>query len=79
MFWGCFLYNKKGPYYIWKDKTDKEKYKAKEWIKKKNRELEPIYRLEWELLTKMQRVRITRNISSRKLKWRWCNRIGKLK
>jgi hypothetical protein len=25
MFWGCFLYNKQGPYYIWEDKIDKEK------------------------------------------------------
>jgi hypothetical protein len=59
MFWGCFLYNWKGPCYIWKDKIDKEKQEAKEWIKQKNKELEPLCKREWELATLMRRLKIT--------------------
>jgi hypothetical protein len=45
MFWGCFSYNKKGPFYIYKIETAKEKAQAVKEIqtlnnkcKKKKRE-----------------------------------------
>jgi hypothetical protein len=40
MFWGCFTYNKKGPYHIWKDETVAEKKEATEFIQKWNEEHE---------------------------------------
>ena len=78
MFWGCFSYDKRGPCHIWEDETDKEKEEAKEWLKKKNAELELICKEEWELTTPMRRLRITRNFRGTKPKWRWCEKTGKL-
>ena len=37
MFWGCFSFDKKGPYHIWKTETAKEKKAAKKEINKINK------------------------------------------
>jgi hypothetical protein len=44
MFWGCFTYDKKGPFHIWTPETKKEKEEAKKAVDKMNQELEPILR-----------------------------------
>ena len=41
MFWGCFTYDFKGPYHIWKPQTKKEFNKLKSIIKIWNEALEP--------------------------------------
>ena len=55
MFWGCFSYDKKGPFHIWKPETAAERKKADKKIAKLNEELEPLMREEWELCTPMRR------------------------
>jgi hypothetical protein len=62
MFWGCFSYNKKGPCYIWEDKTPKEKKESEVWLEQQNKILEPICKAEWEIQTAIRRVRISRNM-----------------
>lgn len=42
MFWGCFLYEAKGPCHCWLLESKKEKEKAEKEIAKLNEELEPI-------------------------------------
>ena len=39
MFWGCFSYDKKGPFHIWKAESTKEKKAAKEELKLLNKRL----------------------------------------
>jgi hypothetical protein len=46
MFWGCFSYNKKGPYHCWTLETNKEKEAASAWIDELNRKLKPIKKAE---------------------------------
>jgi len=79
IFWGCFSYDLKGPYYIWEEETLVEKKEVKEWIDKVNVELEAQCKLKWELSIQMRRIKITWNMSGKKLKWKWCEKTGKLK
>ena len=44
MFWGCFIYNKKGPCHIWKPESAKDREIAEEHINEINKELKPILR-----------------------------------
>lgn len=44
MFWGCFSYDKKGPYHCWCPETALEKRQSEQEIKTLNQELEPILR-----------------------------------
>lgn len=78
MFWALFLYNKKGPYHIWEDETDKEKKESKKWLDEMNIHLEAECKAAWEIETAMRRLRITRNISRKKPTWRWNEQTGKL-
>ena len=41
MFWGCFSYDKKGPYHIWRTETAKEKKTCAEDLAAINKALEP--------------------------------------
>ena len=45
MFWGCFSYNKKGPYYIWKVEIVVQKKAIITDLKALNTELEPEYKV----------------------------------
>ena len=56
MFQGCFSYDYKGPYYIQRPKTAKEKKEAALQIKELNKVLELTMREEWELITGMKRI-----------------------
>jgi len=49
MFWGCFSYDKKGPFHYWLLETKQEKEQVERTIKKINEEFELIFRKEWEL------------------------------
>jgi hypothetical protein len=53
MFWGCFLYDKKGLCHIWKPEIKIERAAVQEEIDKLNKELELILCQEWELNTHM--------------------------
>ena len=59
MFWGCFLYNKKGPFYIWKKETTAEKRAAAIDLEARNAEIEPQNREIWELETAIRCINIT--------------------
>jgi hypothetical protein len=77
MFWGCFLYDKKVPYHIWKPETAAERKKAKLLLTKLNKEIEPIMQEQWELNTGIQRL-VLRNLPRRKPEWKWNAKNGKL-
>ena len=75
MFWGCFSYDKKGPFYIWKNETAAEKKEAQEFIDKWNSENEAQLKQEWEAATAIRRRHITRG---RKPSWRFNKANGKM-
>jgi transposase len=77
MFWGCFTYDKKGPCHIWKPETPSEKKRAQEEIDRINKEIEPIKKEEWELLTRMRRLGL-RSRPGRVPQWNFTERTGKL-
>ena len=78
MFWGCFTYDRKGPCYIWKPETAKEKIEAEKKIKELNEEMEESCRLAWEVEISLRRLDILRNKPGRKPKWRFTKDTGKL-
>jgi hypothetical protein len=77
MFWGCFLYDRKGPCHIWQEETAAEKKAAEDEINRWNSEQEPALKAEWEAINGMQRLRL-RTIPGRKPRWRFTAKIGKL-
>ncbi|VTT77872.1 unnamed protein product, partial [Fusarium fujikuroi] len=77
IFWGCFSYNKKGPYYYWVLETKKEKADSILILEELNCELEPKKKEEWELLTAMRKVGL-RNLLGKKPAWKWNEKTGKL-
>lgn len=77
MFWGCFSYEKKGPSYCWGPETAFEKKKAKEKIDALNKELEPLYRQQWELSTGIKRLKL-QQLPGKKPTWKWKRNTGKL-
>ena len=56
IFWGCFFYDYKDPYHIWKAESAAEKTAAIKSIKKVNKHCKPIIKVEWELLTAMHQT-----------------------
>jgi hypothetical protein len=42
MFWGCFSYDKKGPFYIWKAETAAQKKAAEADLKAQNALIEAV-------------------------------------
>ena len=76
MFWGCYSYEKKGPFHIWKPETASEKRAAETEIDKINKTLEPLAKASWELETGMKRMGL-RNKGGRKPTWRWDEKHGK--
>ena len=76
-FWGCFTYDSKGPCHIWHPETAQEKKKAAQDLEEINAKLEPILREEWELETKMRRLKL-RGIGGKPPQWKWDAKHGKL-
>ena len=56
MFWGCFIYDKKGPYYVYKLETKVEKEVAAQKISKLNAKLETQMREDQELNIGIRRI-----------------------
>ena len=77
MFWGCFSWDQKGPCYIWKPETKKERIANDKILTKLNKELEPIMRAEWELNTPMRWLGLC-NKPGPKPKWKWNKNHGLL-
>ena len=77
MFQGCFLYNKKGPYYIQQLEIAVERKKAQAVINKLNKELKPYMREEWELNIGIRRIGL-RNRPRLKPGWKFTKATGKL-
>jgi hypothetical protein len=77
MFWGCFSYDKKGPYHIWKSETAAQKKAAEITIATLNTEREPELKEEWELNTAMSRAGL-RNKPGIKPTWQFNKKSGKL-
>lgn len=77
MFWGAFLYNKKGLCHIWKAKTPKEKKEAQAYIDALNEVLELKIKEEWELNNGLERMGL-RNRPDKKPIWRWTSKTGKI-
>ncbi|KAF7575754.1 hypothetical protein PtrM4_010940 [Pyrenophora tritici-repentis] len=76
MFWGCFTYNYKGPFHVWRPETAQEKREAALKIEEMNKILEPIMREEWELTIGMKRIGL-RNKPGRAPQWRWTKENGR--
>lgn len=77
MFWGCFSYDKKGPYHIWRTETAKEKKACAEDLAKINEALEPECKAAWELETGMRRMGL-RNLPGKKPQWNFTAKNGKV-
>ena len=77
MFWGCFSYEKKGPFHIWKPETAAEKRAAQGEIDKINEALEPLAKENWELEIGMKRMGL-RTKGGRKPVWKWDEKHGKV-
>jgi hypothetical protein len=60
MFWGCFSYDKKGPFHIWKPETKKDKDAARKELSALNAVTEPEAKAAWELATAMKRLNLRR-------------------
>ena len=77
MFWGCFTYDKKGPYHCWGPETAAEKKAADEAIVKLNETLEPEMREAWELENGMRRLKLRSNRGPQP-RFRWNKQSGML-
>jgi transposase len=76
MFWGCFSYDKKGPFHIWKKETATQKRAAEADLRARNERIETRNREIWELETALRRVHITRNQRGRRPVWRHTEETG---
>lgn len=70
MFWGCFSYDKKGPFHIWKAETTSQKKAAEADLKAQNMLIEEKNKAAWELETGMRRINLTRNLAGKKPVWK---------
>jgi hypothetical protein len=77
MFWGCFSYDRKGPYHIWKTQTVAQRKKDDLELAQLNEQLEEAAKAEWEISTGIRRINL-RNPGGKKPQWRWNQSTGKL-
>jgi len=75
--WGCFTYNKKGPLHIFEPESTQQRRQSEREIEALNEELEPIFREEWEINMRMNRLHL-RGVPGRIPKWNWNEKNGKL-
>lgn len=76
MFWGCFSYDKKGPFHIQKAKTVSQKKAAEVDLDAQNALIEEKNKAAWELETRMRRINLTQNHSGRKPVWKYTKANG---
>lgn len=77
IFWGCFLYDKKGPCYVWKKELAAEKRECEADLAKINVALEPEAKMQWELETGIRRMGL-RNPGGLRPKWKFTAETGKI-
>lgn len=78
MFWGCFTYDRKGPFHCWSPETPRQKREADRIIEDMNKELEPVMKEQWEITNGVRRININRQPPGRRPVWKWCRETGKL-
>jgi hypothetical protein len=66
MWWSCFTYEKKGPFYIWEDETKEEKQACIKDLETRNVVRYEEDKLNWELENGIQRLRATSTMLGRK-------------
>jgi hypothetical protein len=86
MFWGCFNWFQKGPFFIWKKETKKSRNEAEKELKKWNEDHEIEHKRAWEeeqrlkaLTREMERVQLreqSRRRGGRVAKWRHTELTG---
>ena len=77
MFWACFTWDKKGPYYCFPAETVADRKRAERMIEQLNQAIEPDLRLNWELETKMRRLGL-RNKAGKTSTWKFTKTQGRL-
>ncbi len=77
MIWACFSYDKKGPIYIWKPETVRERKLAQEEIDEFNKAIETEKQEEWGLITGVRRLGL-RSRPGKKPQWKFTEKTGKL-
>lgn len=78
MFWGCFSWDSKGPYHIWRTQSIAERKKDDLELAELNEKLKATARAEWELSSGLRRINLRRNPGGKKPQWRWNQSTGKL-
>src|SRR6266516_1580934 len=78
MFWGCFSWDAKGPYHIWRKQNVAERKKDDLELAELNEKLEATAKAEWELSSGLRRINLQRNPGGKKPQWRWNGSTGKL-
>lgn len=76
MFWGCFTYDKKGPFHIWRAETAAQKKAAEADLEARNALIEENNKAVWELATAMDRVNLNRRVGGRKPVWKHSKKNG---
>jgi hypothetical protein len=77
MFWGSFSYNKKGPCYVWKPETARERAESERAIEKLNEEIELLMKEMWEIENGVRRLGVCSRPGPRP-EWKWTRETGKL-
>ena len=77
MFQGCFSWDKKGPYHIWKLEIRIERKENDKELAAINTELEPILKEQQELSISFERIGL-RNRQGWRLVWKWDKNHRKL-
>jgi hypothetical protein len=78
MFWGCFSWDSKGPYHIWRTQSVAERKKDDLELAELNEKLKATARAEWELSSGLRRINLRRNPGGKKPQWRWNQSTDKL-
>ena len=78
MFWGSFLYNKKGLCHIWKTETAKEKKEADTELEALNISLEPAAKKAWELDMWMSQLNLQQKPAGQTPQWCFTAKRGKV-
>jgi hypothetical protein len=80
MWWSCFSYDTKGPYYIWIDsESTKEKAAATQLLEEINQQREAACQKEWEIANSLNRVDLKRKgkTPGKVPQWKWDKKHGK--
>lgn len=78
MFWACFAYDHKGPYYCWPKESAAMKKKYEQIMETYNEAHEMEDKKQWEVETAMRRIHLDRKHPGRKPKWRYTKATGKM-